>query len=563
MQFQTIPLSQLKPHPRNVRKTGGTSITDLAASIAAHGLLHPLVVSPMGAEFEVVAGARRLAAMKTLAENEDLPEQLASGIPCQVMAAGSVVELSLAENVIRQAMHPADEFDAFRALVEQGETIEGVAARFGVKARHVEERLRLANVAPALLDVFRAGGMTLEQVMALSVVEDHAAQIEVWGDDRKLSWERQPNRLRESLVEREITSDHGIAEFVGLDAYTEAGGKVRPDLFSDIVVLEDGALLNRLATAKLKERADQLKCEGWGWVEAKLSWPYQERHQFKVIEAAKPMPLLGVIVTIGNGGKFEVHKGLLRPGDKAPANANPKGDKKAQKTAAGNPMAEVNNRLTAVRTGAIRAALRIDPMAAMAVLASAMAADRFNLRGELATGLAGDLSVMPYNGNLDAKAVIDAVDPAGVKDAAAWRKAVEAGVKKHGSVLVWLLKNAPQVDPLLCFLAAEVVDPEPYGADAAALMHQAITEIGVDLSKHWQLTPEWLQAQGRPYILAALEQAMGKDKFAKGGWAALKPAALPEQAHKALVATGWMPEPMRAPEVKKPAVKKAANGGKA
>lgn len=550
MQIQTIPLSQLKPHPRNVRKTGGGSIRDLACSIAAHGLLHPLVVSPMGDGFEVVAGARRLAAIKALDEDRLLPAQLASGIPCQVMEAGSVTELSLAENVIRQAMHPADEFDAFRALVEEGQTIEAVATRFGVKARHVEERLRLANVAPQLLDVFREGGMTLEQVMALSVVDDHAAQVEVWGDDRKLSWERQPNRLRESLVEREITSDDGIAEFIGLDAYTEAGGKVRPDLFSDIVVLEDGALLNRLATAKLKERADQLKCEGWGWVEAKLSWPYQERHQFKVIEAAKPMPLLGVIVTIGNGGKFEVHKGLLRPGDKAPANAKPKGDKKAQKTAAGNPMAEVNNRLTAVRTGAIRAALREDQGAALALLVATLAADRFNLRGEMATGLCGDLSVMPYNGNVTAKEVINAVDPVGVKDAAAWRKAVEAGVKKYGSVLVWLLKNPSQVDPLLLYLAVEVVDPEPYGADAAALMHQAITEIGVDLSKHWQLTPEWLQAQGRPYILVALEQAMGKAKFDMGGWASLKPAVLPEQAHKALVAAGWLPAPMRAPEAK-------------
>src|SRR5690606_17590747 len=109
MQFQTIPLSQLKPHPRNVRKTGGTSITDLAASIAAHGLINPITVVPVGAEFEVVAGARRWAAVKQLADTGRMPEQLAGGIPCQVVAAGSVTELSLAENVIREAMHPLDQ----------------------------------------------------------------------------------------------------------------------------------------------------------------------------------------------------------------------------------------------------------------------------------------------------------------------------------------------------------------------------------------------------------------------------------------------------------------------
>lgn len=556
MQIETIPLSQLKPHPRNVRKVGGSSIDDLAASIAAHGLLHPIVVSPMGSEFEVVAGARRLKAIEALAKDGRLPESLTDGVPCQVMASGSVTELSLAENVIRQAMHPADEFEAFRALIEQGQTIEAVATRFGVKARHVEERLRLANVAPELLDVYREGGMTLEQVMALSVVDDHAAQIEAWGGDGTPSWERQPARLRESLVAREITSDHAIAEFVGLDAYTEAGGTLRPDLFSDIVVLQDGALVNRLASAKLKERADQLKCEGWGWVEAKLEWPYHERHQFKVIDAAKPMPLLGAVVTINGGGKFEIHKGLLRPGDKAPAGAKPKTEK-AQAANNKNPLAEVNARLTAVRTGVIRAALRKDTDAAVAVLVATLAADRFNLRGELATGLCGDLSVMPYQGNPSVKEVIDAVDPKGVKDANAWRKAIEAGAKKHGSVLVWLLKNPTELAPLLEYLAAEIVDPEPYAADADALMHQAITAIGVDLTKHWQLTPEWLQAQGKPYILAALEQALGKAKLAAGGWAALKPAALPVQAHKALVAAGWLPEPMRAPEAKKPVAKKA------
>lgn len=552
MQIQTIPLSQLSPHPRNVRKTGGTSIHDLACSIAANGLMHPLVVMPLGNGFEVVAGARRLAAIKVLADDRLLPAGLADGVPCNVIASGSVTELSLAENVIRQAMHPADEFEAFQALIDQGQDIGTVATRFGVKQRHVEERLRLANVAPELLEVYRTGGMTLEQVMALTVVDDHAAQIAAWGDENTSSWERTPNHLRESLVESSITSDEGIAQFVGLDAYTDAGGTIRPDLFSEIVVLEDGALVNRLATAKLKERADQLKCEGWGWVEPVLNWPFSERYKYQQVADAKPMPLLGAIVTIASSGKFEIHKGLLKPGEKAPKGTKPKGEKAPGSLK--NPMHQVDAQLTTVRTGVVRAHLRANPRTAVTVLVACLAADYLNLHDELATSL-GEINVMPYGAPGD-KQLIASIDPAGAKADAVWRKKVEAGVKKHGSALAWLLAEPADVMPLLDFLACEVVETEFYGEPGRDKLHATLDLIGVNLLDHWQLTPEWLEAQGKPYILAALEEALGKKAADAGGYAKLKPDLLPEQAHKALVAAGWMPEPMRAPE-KKAASKKA------
>jgi ParB family transcriptional regulator, chromosome partitioning protein len=59
-------------------------------------------------------------------------------------------ETSLAENVIRTNMHPADQFDAFRSLVDKGIGVEEVAARFGVTPTTVRQRLKLAHVAPRL-----------------------------------------------------------------------------------------------------------------------------------------------------------------------------------------------------------------------------------------------------------------------------------------------------------------------------------------------------------------------------------------------------------------------------
>ena len=77
-------------------------------------------------------------------------------------------------------MHPADQFDAFKTLVEKGTPIEDVAGRFGVTALVVKQRLKLANVSPALVALFREDTVTLEQMMALAVTDDHEAQERVW-----------------------------------------------------------------------------------------------------------------------------------------------------------------------------------------------------------------------------------------------------------------------------------------------------------------------------------------------------------------------------------------------
>ncbi|GAB7543992.1 hypothetical protein CS8_036640 [Cupriavidus sp. 8B] len=84
--------------------------------------------------------------------------------------------MSLAENLLREQMHPADQFETFAALVKEGRSIEDVAADFGVSPPVVRRRLKLANVSPCLMADYRAGGVTLEQLMALTISDDHAAQ---------------------------------------------------------------------------------------------------------------------------------------------------------------------------------------------------------------------------------------------------------------------------------------------------------------------------------------------------------------------------------------------------
>lgn len=145
-----VPLSRLvsRPTGRNVRKTPRMSIPELAASIQRVGLLQNLIVTATadGEHYEVVAGGRRLAALKLLAKKHRISKEWE--VPCLLVADGTARTASLTENVQREAMHPADQFEAFAALAAEGRPIEDIAADFSVTPLVVQRRLKLANVSP-------------------------------------------------------------------------------------------------------------------------------------------------------------------------------------------------------------------------------------------------------------------------------------------------------------------------------------------------------------------------------------------------------------------------------
>ncbi len=105
-------------------------------------------------------------------------------VPCVVREAGLGEEDSLAENVQRVALHPLDQFRAFQALREKGLSEDDIAARFFLNPAVVKQRLRLAAVCGKLLDIYAEDGMTLEQLMAFTVTNDHARQEQVWEPER-------------------------------------------------------------------------------------------------------------------------------------------------------------------------------------------------------------------------------------------------------------------------------------------------------------------------------------------------------------------------------------------
>lgn len=226
--------------------------------------------------FEVPAGGRRYRALEVLVRQKRLNKT--APVPCVVSEADANVlidELSLAENIERAPLHPLDQFHAFQALREKGMSEDEIAAAFFVDVKVVKQRLRLVSVSPTLLETYAADGMTLEQLMAFTVSEDHARQEEIWETIRD-GWQTEPYYIRRLLTETTVRASDKRALFVGIDAYEEASGYVLRDLFQqdDGGWLQDPVLLDRLVSEKLTSEAEAIAAEGWKWIEVAASFPY-------------------------------------------------------------------------------------------------------------------------------------------------------------------------------------------------------------------------------------------------------------------------------------------------
>lgn len=287
-----VKLADLVPSPFNVRRHSRTSVEELAALIDSQGLLHPLTVNEQlvgkgkarKLRFAVPAGERRRRALLLLQQRGKL--QADHEVACKLVPPERARAVSVAENSGREPVHPADEFEAFKALVDEGKGIEDVAVAFGVSLLTVQRRLKLAAVSPKLLALYREDDkkINLDHLMALAISDDHAAQERAWFDAHE--WDRSPATLKRKLTAGEVeAAGSALVRFVGIEAYEAAGGIVRRDLFDDEQgrFLSDPDLLTRLAGEKLEGIAAAI-CEGWGWVEARIELDSPGLRQFTPCE---------------------------------------------------------------------------------------------------------------------------------------------------------------------------------------------------------------------------------------------------------------------------------------
>ena len=273
---------------------------------------------------------------------------------------------------------------AFRALADEGETAAAIAARFGVSEHTVTQRLRLGHAAPELLDAYRADEMDLQTLMAFTVTTDPARQRAVWEELKVQGYRPGARQVKRRLTEGRVPADSGLARYVGVETYEAAGGPVTRDLFAGDdesgVWLDDPEILRGLAMQRLEAAAEELRTR-WAWAEVHLEvdWATTARYwrvhpepceatdaetaeletlterlaeldcldddewteaiaaeaeaaeaRIEAIHAAierravfrrEDRAIAGCIVTIGEDGTMGVVQGLVRPEDRAQANA--------------------------------------------------------------------------------------------------------------------------------------------------------------------------------------------------------------------------------------------------
>jgi ParB family chromosome partitioning protein len=280
-----VPLSALVlEDAENVRSSASVTkegIAQMAAMLESAGQISPLVVSRRDdGAFCVHAGGRRTRGFWHLRDQKKIAADHL--VEVREIDASNGLDISLIENISQEAMHPVDEFLAYCRLQDKGYTPEGIAKAHGVKVLHVKRRMKLGEVHPDLLGQFREGKIHLDQIMALASCDDQGRQLQVWTSLPE--WQRNDQQIRRHLSEEQIAVDDARVKLVGLDAYLAAGGAVRKDLFSEegkAELLTDAGLLEMLVSEKVEATAEQLRGEGWAWVEVLQSYGYDERQKFR------------------------------------------------------------------------------------------------------------------------------------------------------------------------------------------------------------------------------------------------------------------------------------------
>lgn len=295
---QLLPYSRLSSTDLNVRRIPHTDreLEELADSIEAVGILQNLIgVELPDGSVGVVGGEGRRKATGILVQ-KGITSADTPFVPVKVIPLELAVVASMTENGQRKNMHPAEQIVGFRTLEQEGKTVSQISALLGYAPRHVQRCLKLANLAPFLLDALGRDEITLEHCEALTLADTHERQVQVW-EDAKAQWNGKtpmPHTLRKMVTDDKMAISHPMFEYVGEEGYTAAGGILTADLFSDRdSTFADAALVKSLLAGKLTVLAARLQQEqSWGWSEFRMTELRGSGEDKELYRFAMPDPVL-------------------------------------------------------------------------------------------------------------------------------------------------------------------------------------------------------------------------------------------------------------------------------
>jgi ParB family chromosome partitioning protein len=585
-----VPFNQLEQDEENRREHYLLDgLDELAQSIVELGIIVPLIVR-VGRKnkFAVVDGRRRLLAIEKLVNDGRLKAD--TPVPVIVredlnLKDADAATVSVAANVVREAMNPADEVRAFRHLRDRKKTPEQIAAAFGIGLKRVKQRLALADLSPKVLDTLAKGEIDLDLAAAFAASNDHNAQNSALKQIGQYSFNRDPATVRAILRKEAIKGTSDLARFVGRKAYEAAGGKVRTDLFDNVVIFENAELLLKLARDIANETKAKLKKEGWAWVEFASDLPKgADRHYHRIFPATdnkytpeqkKRLAELrkldnsndglsddesdefeaieedarirsyskadkaksGVIIDLDN---FGITYGVQKPKEqKAEA-------KKAGKAMAGNSKNAIPNTLlddlAAILCGGTQMTVAQDPDLAEAVLIAQLSpAVRqtmwTTMRGPLA--ISGAIFSNDDKDNLGHQAFKKALNEV-IKDAP----------KTFSECVAWALKRKPaQRRVIISHLLAAYIKPSrglTHGQNMSYETTDATTLAKIakpDMLKWWSPSTDLLSRYNKGQLIGFMKEV--EPKKPASTWTGLKRTALAKAVADAAPKAKWLPKEFR------------------
>jgi ParB family chromosome partitioning protein len=166
-----LPVAAIRPHPDQPRRTfDEEELQQLAHSIAAYGVLQPIVVTEQGGQYTLIAGERRLRAA-AMAGLQTIP------VIIRTAKEEEQLELALVENLQRADLNAVDEGRAYQHLMDAfGLTQERVAERVGRSRPSVANTLRILETSPRVQQAVIDGTLSAGHARALAALADHAQQ---------------------------------------------------------------------------------------------------------------------------------------------------------------------------------------------------------------------------------------------------------------------------------------------------------------------------------------------------------------------------------------------------
>jgi ParB family chromosome partitioning protein len=165
-QIREVPTNRILPNPAQPRLSyEEESLVELADSIREHGVLQPILVRPVGGQFELIAGERRWRASR-MAQRDSIPAIVVE------FDDETALEVSIIENLQREDVSPLEEAAMFRKMTELGYSLRQLAQKIGKDKGYVENRIRLAEAPPEVRELVSLRKDTLSHAYELMKVKD-------------------------------------------------------------------------------------------------------------------------------------------------------------------------------------------------------------------------------------------------------------------------------------------------------------------------------------------------------------------------------------------------------